>query len=153
MEVLELYDGESRSKVWWKVVRRHTIVIAALSPAFVFFALAALDAAPSGIGVSGLVTFWLVVSLVFWPLLLGFSILAPRLAFSLYYWNGWLMLILLVPALLASFIAGQIHGTNSVMPFAVFATVYAIGVGFKTAILYRRFTMAASEKGKQRLPT
>lgn len=44
----------------------------------------------------------LAVFLDSWPLLLGLSLVAPRFAISLCYWNGWLFLTLLLRAAIVS---------------------------------------------------
>ncbi len=165
MSVLELYDGESRSRIWWKVVKRHTVFVAfllSLSGSLLFFGLSGIHGPDVLIGIFiGAV----ILFLALWPILIGLSLLAPRLAFSFFYWNGWLVLMLLIPAFFFSalllallcVVLGLdlnrspcifIQVVGAVLPIALIAAAIFI----KTLILYKRFKVVSQEKDKQSLP-
>ncbi|HCA80966.1 MAG TPA: hypothetical protein DEP53_14655 [Bacteroidetes bacterium] len=151
MKILEIYDGESRSRAWWSVIRRHTAFFALALAVATLAGYGILIGSYAGGGVLDGVLISLAVFLMAWPSLIGLSMLAPRFAFSLYYWNGWLFLILLFPAALVS---GFVLHTSlgDIGAALTFFAVVIIAIAVKTAILHRRFTMVASDKGKQQLP-
>lgn len=149
--IIELYDGESRTKLWWKIVRRHSAVLAVL---FSLPAVAWLGAASGGgIGVEGLLGLGVILVLlssVVWLILLAFSMAAPRVAFAAFYWNGWLIGLLFLPATVG---AALLASSSSVLAWVFFIGLLGSAIAIKTVLLYRRFSIAASERGRQQLPT
>jgi hypothetical protein len=150
----ELYDGESRSRFWWKVVRRHSALLSALLSLLAPVWLVWLDmrtGSGGGYGVEGLWILGLMVVvgfLIIWPVLLGVSLLAPRLAFSLFYWNAWLIAVLFTPATIIAALLSR----WPLLAFTAFVGVFASGIAIKTVILYRRFSIVAIDRGRQQLP-
>ena len=159
MGVLELYDGESRSKEWWRTIKKHTAVVAlmlsSLSCAILFVYA---DIYGQG-AIAGYLGYTAVFFFGTWPILIGISMLFPRLSFSFFYWNGWLIAMFFIPSLvlsiiLTTFVFGISTNSQSV-PKEIFflqTAILVLTVLIKTAILYNRFKMVSREKNKQRLP-
>ena len=104
MDVLEIYDGESRSKEWWRTIKKHTAVLAIILSA-IFCAMLFVYADIYGQGaILGYFGYTAIFFFGSWPILIGISMLFPRLSFSFFYWNGWLLAMFCLPSLILSIV-------------------------------------------------
>jgi len=153
---VELYDGELRSRAWWRLIRRYTAVYALLISLFLAASLVWLDiGSGSGgprPGAEVLLILALVIALPFlaiWPALLGLAMIAPRLSVALLLWNGRLVALLFAPAVILFVLVAW---PPAVVRLCLFAGVFVLAILLKTAILYYRHGIVASG-GRQQLPT
>ncbi len=159
MKILEIYDGESRSKVWWITIKKHTATLAIIVSSFVvsvFFIL--FDIYGTG-AFSGALVYIIIMFVALWPLFIGISMINPRFSFSLFYWNGWLITMGFLPSLLLSFVVlivvFNIDTDSHLFPIKVYIMqliLMVIAISIKTKILYNRYAMVGKNKNEQYLP-
>lgn len=183
MSMIDLYDGETRTAYWWKQITTNSI----LTPVFLFFlcnflplylgyifkllkinntkfaeiimgllsSIGLFIYDPEHYGVN-LIIFLVLLCAVFFAL----SLLKPNLAFSFYYWNPTLFVIIWFigsPVIILYKISRgwKIMVASGSELFMVFfgipVLIWFFIVPLKTWIIYKRFRIVAQDEGKLRI--
>ncbi len=159
--MLDLYDGEQRTRKWWHVIITNSLAISFLLALGVAFSqriwpsfslnatLFGVEHALDAFALTGdLLLFVALWFLVIWPVLIGISFLFPRLAFCFFYGNVWILLLAIVPsAFLASYL-----GTSGASPPMLYPLLVGVTILVKTGVLLRRYRLVIDDRGRQRLP-
>lgn len=157
MSVIELYDGEERTRYWWRVIIIHSILVPPALFGIYLLMLGYGDIA--GFNIDALTPYVRLILLVFFLLpffFIGMSLAFPRFMFAFYVWDFRMLPICVFIGYIFVWYFNenprrgnydaQLIFTNFVFPVLVWLGCILI----KTILIYTRFSLVEREKGRQK---